>query len=505
MPFNSLFSWLIKKRIHQIDLFKKHPFDVQKEVLMNLVFSAKQTDWGIKYNYKEIDSYQVFNDQVPLTDYTILKPYIDRLLKGEQNLLWSDEIKWFAKSSGTMSGKSKFIPVSKVSLEECHYKGGKDLLSIYYNQIPDRKLYKGKHLILGGSAEINHLTADAYFGDLSAIILKNMPWWAELRRAPAKEIALMSQWEEKIEKLAHSTIKEDIYILAGVPSWTLILCNRILEITGKSNMREVWPNLELFMHGGVNFEPYRNQFKRIIPFDDMNYVETYNASEGFFGLQDDFTKDELLLMLDYGVFFEFIPMRDFDGIHSKNVIGLEDVEVGTNYALVISTNAGLWRYIIGDTIRFTSKTPFRFKVTGRTKSFINAFGEEIVVENADIAISEACKKTNAEIIEYTAAPIYMTDGNAGGHEWLIEFKKAPESIEDFTRYLDEALKNCNSDYEAKRSHENALAQVKMNVASPGLFEKWLKSAGKLGGQHKVPRLANDRVLFDEILALNLDA
>lgn len=498
MPFNSLFSWFIKKRIHQIDLFKKYPIEVQQEVFHQLIEHGKKTEWGKKYDFGSIKSYADFKQKVPLTNYEILEPYINRLLNNEQFLLWDSEVKWFAKSSGTMVAKSKFIPVSKESLEECHYKGGKDLLSLYYNQIPDRKLYKGKHLILGGSAKVNYLNSDSYFGDLSAIILKNMPWWAELRRTPAKEIALMSNWEEKIEKLAYSTLNEDIYILAGVPSWTLILCNRILEITGKKNLREVWPNLELFMHGGVNFEPYREQFQRLIPFENMNYVETYNASEGFFGIQDDFQIDELLLMLDYGTFFEFIPMSVFDDIQSTEVISLAEVQLDTNYALVISTNGGLWRYIIGDTIRFTNLAPYRFKITGRTRSFINAFGEELVVENAEMAIAKACLATRAELIEYTAAPIYMENGVGGQHEWLIEFKEEPTDLNLFSAALDQALKELNSDYEAKRTGNLSMQAPFVRIAKRGFFESWLKSKGKLGGQHKVPRLSNDRVLMDAL-------
>jgi hypothetical protein len=504
MPFNSIFSWIIKKRIHQIELFKKYPFEVQNEVLTDLIAKAKDSEWGKKYKYSSIDSYKDFKEEVPLTDYETLRPYVERMLNNEQNLVWGQDINWFAKSSGTTTGRTKMLPVSKEALESCHYKGGKDLLSLYYNQIPDRKLYKGKHLILGGSAEINYLHEDddSYFGDLSAIILKNMPWWAEIRRTPSKEIALMSNWEEKIEKLAQNTKDQDIYILAGVPSWTLVLCNRILEITGKKNLREVWPNLELFMHGGVSFEPYRDQFKRLIPFDDMNYVETYNASEGFFGIQDDFKIDELLLMLDYGVFFEFIPMDTFDGLESKTVLSLKEVEVGVNYALVISTNAGLWRYVLGDTIRFTSKTPFRFKITGRTKSFINAFGEELVVENAEQAVANACLKTNALVNNYTAAPVYMDGKNKGRHEWLIEFKNPPENLEAFTHILDGELKSLNSDYEAKRSGDLSVDMPVVNVAKSGLFENWLKSKGKLGGQHKIPRLSNNREFLEELSKLN---
>lgn len=501
MPFNSIFSWIIKKRIHQIELFKQYPIEVQTDVFHLLLEKGKETEFGKKYSFDKIKNSEDFKKHVPLSEYADLKPYVDRLFQNEQNLLWSSEIKWFAKSSGTTSGKSKFIPVSKESLEECHYKGGKDLLSLYYNQLPDRKLYKGKHLILGGSAEINYLNNDSYFGDLSAIILKNMPWWAEIRRTPSKEIALMSQWEEKIEKLAESTINEDIYILAGVPSWTLVLCNRILEITGKKHLREVWPNLELFMHGGVNFDPYREQFQKIIPFKDMNYVETYNASEGFFGIQDDLKLNELLLMLDYGIYFEFIPMGEFDGVNSKTVLSLDEVETDMNYALVISTNAGLWRYIIGDTIRFTSKQPYRFKITGRTKSFINAFGEELVVENAETAIAETCKKTNSVVKDFTVAPIYMNDGKQGAHEWLIEFRKEPEDILAFTHILDGELKLLNSDYEAKRTGNLSLGLPIVRIAGKNLFENWLKSIDKLGGQHKIPRLQNDRKILESILSL----
>ncbi|OIQ31248.1 MAG: hypothetical protein BM555_05345 [Crocinitomix sp. MedPE-SWsnd] len=501
MPFNSIFSWIIKKRIHQIDLFKQYPIEVQQDVLNQLIENGKNSEWGRKHNFSKIKSYKDFKENNPLTDYATLKPYIERMLNNEQGVLWGSDVNWFAKSSGTATGKSKFLPVSKEALEDCHYKGGKDLLSLYYNQLPGRKLFKGKHLILGGSAEINYLDKDSYFGDLSAIILKNMPWWAEIRRTPSKDIALMSDWEEKIEKLARNTIDQDIYILAGVPSWTLVLCKRILEITGKKHLREVWPNLELFMHGGVNFDPYREEFKKLIPFDDMNYVETYNASEGFFGIQDDFTKNELLLMLDYGVFFEFIPMSEFDGLNSKTVISLEDVEIGVNYAMVISTNAGLWRHIIGDTVRFTSSKPYRFKITGRTKSFINAFGEELVVENAEAAVAAASAKTGATVSNYTAAPIYMEAEKKGGHEWLIEFTVAPDNLEAFTHILDGELKGLNSDYEAKRTGDLSLQMPKVIQAEKGLFEKWLKSTGKLGGQHKIPRLSNNREFIEEVLKL----
>lgn len=501
MPFNSIFSWFIKKRIHQIDLFKKYPLDVQKEVFQSLLKHAKNSEFGIKFKFSRIETQEQFQSQVPLQNYKNIKPYVDRLFNGEQNLLWGTDVKWFAQSSGTVGHKSKFIPVSKESLQDCHYKGGKDLLSLYYNQIPDRKVYKGKYLAVGGSAKINYLDSNSYFGDLSAIVIKNLPWWAEKTRIPKKEIALMSDWEDKLEKLAQSSLKEDVYLLAGVPSWTLILCQRILEITGKKHMREVWPNLELFMHGGVSFEPYREQFKKLIPFDDMNYIESYNASEGFFGIQDDFSTNELLLMLDYGIFYEFIPMDNYDDVNSQTVLTLKDVEIGKNYALVISTNGGLWRYIIGDTIKFTSTSPYRFKVSGRTKSYINTFGEELIVENAENAIAKACIKTKAEVSEFTACPIYITDTQKGGHEWLIEFKSEPNDLHKFATVLDEELKQINSDYEAKRSGDLSLQIPEIKSMKIGTFEKWLKAKGKLGGQNKVPRLMNNRSIVEEILKL----
>jgi len=501
MPFNSIFSWFIKKRIHQIDLFKMYPLGVQKEVFQNLFKHSKDTEFGLKFKFNRITTQKQFQEQVPLQSYKDVKPYVDRLFKGEQNLLWDTDVKWFAQSSGTVGHKSKFIPVSKENLQDCHYKGGKDLLSLYYNQIPGRKLYKGKYLAVGGSAKINYLDSNSYFGDLSAIVIKNLPWWAEKTRIPKKEIALMSDWEDKLEKLAQSSLKEDVYLLTGVPSWTLILCQRILEITGKRHLREVWPNLELFMHGGVNFEPYRAQFKKLIPFDDMNYIESYNASEGFFGIQDDFRANELLLMLDYGIFYEFIPMDNFDGINSKTVLLLKEVEVGKNYALVISTNGGLWRYIIGDTIKFTSTSPYRFRVSGRTKSYINTFGEELIVENAENAIAIACLKTNAEVSEFTACPIYITDSQKGGHEWLVEFKIPPTNLNKFTILLDDELKNINSDYEAKRAGDLSLQLPLIKNMPNGTFEKWLKGKGKLGGKNKVPRLMNNRTIVEEILAM----
>ena len=500
MPFNSIFGWLMKKRIHQIDLFRKYPVEVQKEWMERLIVKGRLTKFGEKYNFNDIETYEDFKNKVPLNDYNTIKPWIDQAISGEESILWPGETKWFAKSSGTTATRSKFIPVTKESLEDCHYKGGKDLLALYYTHNPNSKLYKGKHLVVGGSAAYHSLNNDSYSGDLSAIILKNLPWWAEIKRTPSREIALMDKWEEKIEKLAQSTAYEDVSSVSGVPSWTLVLFNRILEITGKSTMKEVWPNFELYMHGGVSFSPYKQEFDRIISFKEMNYIESYNASEGFFGIQDH-PDGDLLLMLDYGIFFEFIPMEDFDGVNSKNVKSIGEVELDKNYALVISTNGGVWRYIVGDTIKFTDTSPYRLKVTGRVKHFINVFGEEVIIENTDAAISFACEQTKASIRDYTACPVYMEGTNSGGHEWLIEFKKHPKDYQEFMTLLDEKLRQLNSDYDAKRTNDLTLRFPKLNVANKGLFDSWLKSNGKLGGQHKVPRLSNDRKTLEEIMKI----
>jgi len=501
MPFNSIFAWLMKKRIHQIDLFRKYPIEVQNEMLEKLLKAAVNTEWGKIYQYSTLVTYELYNQNVPLQEYEDIKPWVERLMAGEQNLLWPTETKWFAKSSGTTSDRSKLIPVTKEALEECHQKGGKDLLALYYENQPTAKLYKGKHLVIGGSAEINPLSDESYFGDLSAIIMKTLPWWAEIRRTPSREIALMNEWEEKIEQIAIKTIPEDVCILVGVPSWTMVLTNKILEITGKKHLKEVWPNLELFMHGGVSFDPYREEFKKLIPDSSMNYVESYNASEGFFGIQDSPNSSDLLLMLDYGVFYEFIPMENYKGKNSKKVIDLSKVEIDKNYALVISTNAGLWRYIIGDTIKFTSIKPYKFKITGRTRSFINVFGEELIVDNAETAISIACSKTGAQIRDYTACPVFMVGNERGKHEWLIEFVKEPNDFQRFSVLLDENLRNVNSDYDAKRSNNMVLEFPVILKVKSGTFDAWLKVKGKLGGQNKVPRLSNSREYVEEILNL----
>ncbi len=486
--------------MHQIELFIKYPYDVQDEWFQTLISAAQNTEWGKAHGYSTIYNQEQYKERVPIQNYDTLKPYIERMLSGEQNVLWPSEIKWFAKSSGTTNDRSKFIPVSEESLEECHFKGGKDLLTIYCDNRPDTKIFTGKCLVLGGSHQINQLNADSCYGDLSAVLIKNLPFWAEFYRTPDMSIALMDNFEEKVEKMARATIGVNVTNISGVPTWNLVLAKRILEITGKDNLLEVWPNLEFYFHGAVNFNPYREQFKKLIPSPDMYYLETYNASEGFFGIQDQPNSEEMLLMLDYGIYYEFLPMED---IHKENpkTLNLDQVELNKNYALIISTNAGLWRYMIGDTIKFTSLSPHRIRITGRTKHFINAFGEELIIDNAEKGLSNACKETGAIIRDYTACPIYFQGNDAGGHEWIIEFEQRPDDIEKFTDVLDQTLREINSDYDAKRFKDMALRRPLVHVVQDGTFYHWMKNRGKLGGQHKVPRLANDRTYVDEILKM----
>ncbi len=497
MALNSVFSWFMKKRLHQIELFKKYPIEVQNEVFEKLMSMGTHSDWGRRFDYDRIRSQAAFRKAVPLQTYEDLKPFVNRLKEGEQGLLWPTEINWFAKSSGTTHDKSKYIPVSREALEDCHYKAGKDLLAVYNHNHPYNNVYGGKSLALGGSSQINTFRKDSYSGDLSAIIINNLPKWVEYKRVPEREIALMDGWEEKIERMAQSVKHEDVTNIAGVPSWTLVLMKRLLEITGKKNIAEVWPNLELYMHGGVNFEPYRAQFESLIPGGKLKYYQSYNASEGFFGVQDLAGSDSMLLMLDYGIFYEFIPAENSHQ-EQPETLSLSEIELGKNYEVVISTNAGLWRYRLGDTVSFVSKFPFRVKVTGRTKHFINAFGEELIIDNAERAIAEACKACNCQIREFTAGPVYMDDTGRGSHEWLVEFEENPESIDLFTQALDAGLKRCNSDYEAKRSADLSLTLPIVRPVPKGTFYNWLKSNNKLGGQHKVPRLSNDRKFLDDI-------
>jgi hypothetical protein len=495
---NSFFRWVLLDRMKQIEAFSKSPVAAQDQVLKQLVAAAADTEWGRAHGFSSIKSYEDFAKHAPVQDYQTLKPYIERIMNGEQNVLWPTEISWFAKSSGTTDAKSKFIPVSKESLEECHFKAGKDMYSLYYNIYPEAHIAEGKSLVLGGSHQVNKLNENSYYGDLSAVLMQNLPLWAEFKRTPELSIALMDKWEDKIEKMARATMNKRVTNILGVPTWTIILIRKLFEITGKDNLADIWPEVELYVHGGVSFTPYRQLFQSLIRKDGMHYMETYNASEGFFAIQDQDQSEELLLMLDYGIFYEFIPAEK---VHDENpeVVPLEGVKAGQNYAMLISTNAGLWRYMVGDTVRFTSTDPYRIKVSGRTKFFINAFGEELVVENAEHALEAACRETGSMIRDYTAAPIYFSEGGNGAHEWLIEFEKEPDDLTRFVEIFDSALKSVNSDYEAKRYRDMALALPVVRPMPKETFYHWMKRRGKLGGQNKVPRLSNSREFVDDLL------
>lgn len=485
-------------RLWRIDGWKTHPTDAQREVLQDLVTSAQYTEFGRKYNFSSLFNIRSFKQTVPIHEYDDIKPYIQRIMNGEQNILWNTPIYWFAKSSGTTSDKSKFIPVSEESLQDCHYKAAKDVLTMYYNFNPDSDLLTGKGLVLGGSHTIHQVNDDVQYGDLSAVLLQNSPFWGHWIRTPELSIALLDEWETKIEKLALNTIGENVTSISGVPTWTLVLFRRILEITGKSCMAEVWPSLELYMHGGVSFTPYREQFQQLIG-KPIHYLEMYNASEGFFAAQDVPGEEGMLLFTDHGIFMEFMPIEEY-GKADPQTIGLREVELNKHYAPVISTNGGLWRYLVGDTVQFTSLNPFKIKVSGRLKHYINAFGEEVMVDNSDKAIAIASGKTGAVVNDYTAAPVYFSAHGNGAHEWLIEFEKEPADLAQFVRELDAALKSINSDYEAKRHKDIALQMPLVKPLRKGVFKEWLRSKGKLGGQHKVPRLSNDRKYVDEIMA-----
>ena len=497
---NSIASWFLKKRFHQIELFLKYPHEVQNELLLDLIDEARDTEFGKTYEFSTINDYKTFADRVPITTYETYEHLIERSRLGEQNIFWPKPIKWFAKSSGTTNSKSKFIPVSTESLEDCHYAAGKDLLCMYLNNNEDSQMFTGKSLRLGGSKEL-YQENGTVFGDLSAILIDNMPFWAEFSSTPSSKVSLMSDWEYKMQAIVDETIQENVTSLTGVPSWMLVLLNNVLESTNKKSLFDIWPNLEVYFHGGVSFIPYVDQYKTILPKKSFRYYEIYNASEGFFAIQDQNNSSELLLMLDYGIFYEFIPMDTY-GTKDEQVIPLSGVEKYKNYAVIISTNAGLWRYKIGDTVRFTSINPYRIKVSGRTKHHINVFGEELIIENAEDALKKVCHKTESEIVDFTAAPIFMKGKEKGAHEWLIEFKTPPQDLNYFNELLDNALKSLNSDYEAKRYNNMTLNKPTIHIARQHLFYDWLKQNDKLGGQHKVPRLSNTRDYIDELLNLN---
>jgi len=489
-------SRLARWRFWSIEQWMQNAEAVQRDVWQDLLAAGQYTEFGRLHQFSSIQSIEQFKKTVPIQQYEDLKPFIDRMIAGEENILWNTPVTWFAKSSGTTSEKSKFIPVSEESLKENHYRASKDVLSLYYATHPESDLLTGKSLVIGGSHQVAQLNENIHYGDLSAVVMQNTPFWASWIRTPHISIILMDEWEEKIEALARTTIHENVTSMAGVPTWLIVLLKRILEITGKNNIKEVWPSLELYMHGGVSFVPYKAHFEKLIG-APINYLEMYNASEGFFAGQDDISAEGMLLMCEHGIFYEFMPAEEW-GKENPATVSLNEVELDKNYALVITTNGGLWRYLIGDTIKFTSLQPFRIKVSGRVKHYMNAFGEEVIIDNADKAIADASAATGATVKDYTAAPVYFSESSNGAHEWLIEFDKEPQDMQKFTLSLDEALKNCNSDYEAKRYKDIALRLPAVQAVPPQTFERWLRHKGKLGGQHKVPRLSNDRTTLEEI-------
>lgn len=484
-------------RYREVDRFVNHPIEVQRQTLKHLLSGGRETQIGKQFNFSSIYDSDGFRDKVPVFHYEDLRPYLDKIiLRKEQNVLWNEPTEWFAMSSGTTEDKSKYIPVTRESLTKGHYKCGEQMLAIYAQANKNTKFLLGKTLILGGSKQINRIGDGIFTGDISAILIKNLYFWAKRSRTP-ESISLLPDWEDKLQALTNYAVKNDIRAFMGVPSWLLVLLKKIKADTGRE-LTDLWPNLEVFFHGGVSFTPFEEQYKKLIQKPDMHYWETYNASEGFFGVQFSEQSKDMLLMLDSGIYYEFIPMSEWDNEKPKTLT-LDEVEVGQNYALVISTNGGLWRYIIGDTIEFTSTNPYLFRITGRTKNFINAFGEEIIIDNAEKALAIACKETNAEIADYTAAPIYFGDNNSGAHEWLIEFEKDPKDIDLFVRILDDSLKMVNSDYEAKRSYNLSLGLPIVRSLPKGTFNEWLKAIGKLGGQNKVPRLSNNRDYIDKLI------
>lgn len=500
MPWiTKIVSLYFTSRRKQIERFMTEPAAVQAEQFAGLTGPGSRTEYGRRYGIKEGMDYGKFASAVPVTDYENISGYIERAKRGEQDVLWPGITGWFAKSSGTTGSRSKFIPVTEEGLDGAHYQGPRDVIAFFTAAYPASRVFHGKTLTLGGSKKIEKEGETAFSGDLSAILIENTPAWANRRRVPSVETALIPDFELKVRRICEETAGQNVTAFAGVPSWNLVMLNKILEITGKDNILEIWPDMELFIHGGMNFKPYREQYRRIIPSPDMKYMETYNASEGFFAIADDPSRGDMLLMLDYGIFYEFIPLQTLDD--PSTAVPLEGVRTGDNYAMVISTDNGLWRYMLGDTVEFTSVCPYRIRITGRTRHYINAFGEEVVIDNAENAVHEASGATGAVIAEYTVAPVYMRDGGKGAHEWVIEFVTPPDDMAAFARTLDHKLRQVNSDYDAKRTNDSTLERPRIIAAPEGTFYRWLEKQGKVGGQNKVPRLYNDRTYVEQLLAI----
>ncbi len=496
---NRLFHLFYQQRYKSIRRFMREPEKVQNELLRSLIQSAKHTEWGRRHGYQDIRDAHTFARQVPLQEYEDLKPFITRMMQGEKDVLWHGQVRWFSKSSGTTNDKSKFIPVSNQSLKSCHIRGTWDTMTLFYHNRPDARQFEAKSMLMGGSLAPFPDYPKTMIGDVSAIMIRNMPYVGRPFFIPSFEVALMPEWEEKMEHLALAGIRErDVVMVGGVPTWTVVLFRRMLELTGKEHMLEIWPNFQGYIHGGVSFTPYRKQFQAFFPSETVSYQEIYNASEGYFAVQDDFSGDGLLLLLNNGIYYEFIPMAQW-GAADPQAIPLHAVREGENYALVISTNGGLWRYLPGDTVTFVSTRPYRIKITGRTKQFVNAFGEEVMVDNTDQALAKTCSILGVSVAEYTVAPVYFDNQEKGSHQWLIEFAKEPDDLERFTRMLDQELQKVNSDYEAKRYRDMALQQLTVRPVPIGTFLEWMRSRGKFGGQHKVPRLSNDRKVVNAIL------
>lgn len=494
--FNTLIKGYLKYRSTRISAMRTSPYDLQNDILQTLTTALKQTKYGHDIGAAGIENIKEFRKRVPINSYEDLYPYIVKMMDGEADQLYPGHVHWFAKSSGTTNDKSKFIPITDDNLFENHVAASWDAMSILYKNRPDSKNFEGKNLIMGGS--LTKLNDTLTVGDVSAILLNRMPMVGRPFYTPDFETALLPDWEAKIEAIANITPKEDVVMFAGVPTWTIVLFKRILEVTGKRNMREVWPNAKTYMHGGVGFEPYKSQFQAFFPDDDLEYYEVYNASEGYFAIQDCVDEKGMLLLLDNAIYYEFIPIDQLDA-PNPDILSLEDVEIDKNYCMVITTSSGLWRYKPGDVVRFVTVKPYRLVVSGRTKQYINVFGEEVMVHNTDTALKQTSEHFNVRVVDYMVAPVYMQYNDKGGHEWWIEFEENPLDKDAFAMELDMNLRAINSDYDAKRYKDLALAPLKMNMVKQGAFVNWLKQKGKLGGQSKIARLVNDRSVAEPII------